>query len=116
MEQRQGNKPNRRTLQRRLQKLIDQQRLTTKGESVALAYKLVSAAVVQSSGSATVTATAMAELYVPISPEGRAIRDQVRLPLMHRRPVGYQREFLEAYQPGATFYLPDSLALLERSH
>jgi Fic family protein len=28
---------------------------------------------------------------------------------MHRRPVGYQREFLEAYQPGQTFYLSASL-------
>lgn len=28
---------------------------------------------------------------------------------MHRRPVGYQARFLEAYQPGASFYLPESL-------
>jgi hypothetical protein len=28
---------------------------------------------------------------------------------MHRRPVGYQREFLDAYQPGETFYLSESL-------
>lgn len=33
------------------------------------------------------------------------MRDQVRQPLMYRKPVGYQREFLEAYQPGITFYL-----------
>lgn len=111
MARRQGDKPNRRTLQRRLQKLIEQRRLTTEGESIALVYKLISDAVVQASGSATVTstATADAELYVPVSPEGAAIRDQVRLPLMHRRPVGYQREFLEAYQPGETFYLSESL-------
>lgn len=111
MARRQGDKPNRRTLQRRLQKLIDQRCLTTEGESIALVYKLIPDAATQASGSATVTATATAdaELYVPVSPEGAAIRDQVRLPLMHRRPVGYQREFLEAYQPGETFYLPESL-------
>ncbi|WP_455233332.1 Fic family protein [Geopseudomonas aromaticivorans] len=111
MARRQGDKPNRRTLQRRLQKLIDQRSLTTEGESIALVYKLIPDAVAQASGSATVTATATAdaELYVPASPEGAAIRDQVRLPLMHRRPVGYQREFLEAYQPGETFYLSESL-------
>lgn len=45
----------------------------------------------------------------PVSPEGAVIRDQVRLTLIHRRPVGYQRDFLEAYQPGETFYLPESL-------
>ncbi|NUP86145.1 MAG: Fic family protein [Burkholderiaceae bacterium] len=108
---RQGYRPNRRTLQRRLQRLIDEQRVSTEGESVALVYKLISASVVPASASMTLpaTATAEAELYVPVSPEGAAIRDQVRRPLMHRRPVGYQRQFLESYQPGTTFYLPESL-------
>lgn len=111
MARRQVDKPNRRTLQRRLQKLIDRQRLTTEGESIALVYKLISGSVVSASGSMTLTATATAEaeLYIPVSPEGAVIRDQVRLPLMHRRPIGYQRDFLEAYQPGETFYLPESL-------
>ena len=109
MAQGQGGKPNRRTLQRRLQKLIGEQRLTTEGESIALVYKLISGSVVPASGSIAATATAEAELYVPVSPEGATIRDQVRRPLMHRRPVGYQREFLETYQPGTTFYLPESL-------
>jgi len=109
--QHQGEKPNRRTLQRRLHKLIDEQRVTTEGESIALVYQLISGSVVPASGSITLTATATAEagLYVPVSPEGATIRDQVRRPLMHRHPVGYQREFLEAYQPGTTFYLPESL-------
>lgn len=106
-----GNKPNRRTLQRRLHKLVNEHRLTTEGESIALVYKLGAGAVLQAMGVAAATAvmTAEAELYVPVSFEGAAIRDQVRRPLMHRRPVGYQREFLEAYQPGTTFYLPESL-------
>jgi len=107
----QGDKPNRRTLQRRLQKLIDGQRLTTEGKSIALVYKLNSGNVVPASGSMTLTATvtAAAELYVPVSQEGAVLRDQVRFPLMLRRPVGYQRDFLEAYQPGTTFYLPEPL-------
>lgn len=106
-----GHKPNRRTLQRRLQKLVAGNHLTTEGESIALVYKLVSGAVVQRAGVATATATGIAEpeLYVPVSPEGAVIRNQVRRALMHRRPVGYQREFLQAYQPGTTFYLPESL-------
>lgn len=111
LARRQGDKPNRRTLQRRLQKLIDAQRVTTEGESIALVYKSISGSAVPASGSVTPAATARAEaeLYVPVSAEGAAIRDQVRLPLMHRRPVGYQRDFLEAYQPGETFYLPEPL-------
>jgi hypothetical protein len=44
-----------------------------------------------------------------VSAEGAAIRDQVRLLLMHRRPVGQQRAFLEACKPGETFYLPQTL-------
>lgn len=107
----QGVLLNRRTLQRRLQKLVDAQRLVTEGESIAVVYRLVPGAVAQVSVSATAAATAMAEaeLYVPVSPEGATIRDQVRLPLMHRRPVGYRRAFLDAYQPGETFYLPQAL-------
>ena len=110
MARRQGEKPNRRTLQRRLHKLIDAKRLTTEGESIALVYQLVSA-MPQASGPAAAKSTAgeSVELYVPVSPDGAAIRDHVRQPLMYRKPVGYQREFLEAYQPGRTFYLPESL-------
>jgi len=103
MTRRQGDKLNRRTLQRRLQKLIEAQRLTAAGESIALVYKPVLGA------SVAIKDVAQAELYVSVSPEGARIRDSVRLPLMHRRPVGYQREFLDAYQPGETFYLSESL-------
>lgn len=73
---RKGDKPNRRTLQRRLQKLIDEQRVTTEGESIALVYKLISGSVVSANASMTLTATATAEaeLYVPVSPEGAAVK------------------------------------------
>ena len=109
MARRQGASPNRRTLQRRLQKLIDAQCVTTEGESVALVYKPALGAGGQAIGTATATSIAQAELYVPVSPEGATIRDQVRRAPMHRRPVGYQRDFLQAYQPGETFYLPEAL-------
>ena len=103
MARRQGEKLNRRTLQRRLQKLIEVQRLAAEGESIALIYRPVSGAVEALKG------LAEEELYVWVSPEGSRIRDRVKRPLMHRRPVGYQREFLDAYQPGETFYLSESL-------
>jgi hypothetical protein len=47
--------------------------------------------------------------YIPVSPEGAIIRDLVRQPLMRRNPIGYQRSFLEDYEPGVTFYLSESL-------
>lgn len=103
---------NRRTLQRRLQKLIDEQRLTTEGDSVALVYKPVPAIAAHAFMVMEPPAvTAEAEVYVPVSAEGAAVRDRVRLPLMHRAPIGYRREFLENYRPGETFYLPESLRL-----
>lgn len=112
MEHRQGSKLVRRTLQRRLQKLIDDQRLTTEGESIALVYKAVAGSptieLAGGIGSPSLIGGHL-ELYVPISSEGSAIRDQVRRPLMHRIPIGYQRKFLDAYQPGETFYLPEPL-------
>jgi len=103
LAQRQGGKLNRRTLQRRLQKLIEARHLATDGESIALVYK------VSAEHPGTELASEPLDTSVPLSPEGAAIRNQVRLALMHRRPVSYQREFLETYQPGTTFYLSESL-------
>lgn len=104
---------NRRTLQRRLQKLITDQRLTTEGDSTALIYKSTSSHIASLAGSASIktTATGIAEVYIPTSTEGASIRDAVRQPLMYRRPTSYQREFLETYQPNQTYYLPESLRL-----
>ena len=103
---------NRRTLQRRLERLLQDGRIISQGESIALVYKPAPQSTVVKLAGIAATAhvgAAEAELYVPVSPEGSAIRDRVRLPLMHRRPAGYQREFLEAYEPGVTFYLPESI-------
>ena len=101
---------NRRTLQRRLERLIADKRITTEGESIALVYKHapnlginVEPLVAKS------TIGGEAGFYVPVSPEGGIIRDLVRQPLMRRQPVGYQRSFLEEYEPGVTFYLSGSL-------
>ena len=131
MEQHLGTPPQRRTLQRRLLKLIEEQRLVTEGESIVLVYKRVVSASA-SSPSATAPATlemaqaetaapewadtappaapapdTEAELEVPLSPEGLAVAIQVQRALIYRRPIGYQLEWLHAYQPGETFYLPE---------
>jgi len=115
MAQRQGGALNRRTLQRRLLKLIDAQRIASEGQSIALVYKPVALAWAQLAGGGVSGPLSMgvgvaeAEPDLPVSPAGSSIRDRVRQPLMHRRPVGYRREFLESYQPGVTFYLPAAL-------
>ena len=107
----QNAKLNRRTLQRRLQKLVEAKRLTSKGESIALVYKSVPKTVVELNGVSGAASVGLvdAELYPTVSPQSIDIRKQVRRPLMHRRPVGYRREFLDGYQPGHTFYLSASL-------
>ena len=102
----------RRTLQRRLDRLMAEQQIVPQGESVARVYKLASiSAVTQSQGVVAETSVSLADqhVYVPLSVEGAQIRDQVRRPLMHRSPVGYNRAFLDAYEPGVTWYLPESL-------
>lgn len=121
LERQRGKQLNRRTLQRRLQKLVAARRVASEGESVALIYRSLATGVVASSGSPDSGAhrfrvmepdaaeVVAAEPCIPLSVEGAEIRSQRRRPLMLRRPVSYQRGFLEAYQPGTSFYLPESL-------
>lgn len=110
-------KISRRTLIRRLNALIDQGRLRRQGEARALIYVLQSEAPkikravearAEISESSDVL-TAGAEIYVPLSDAGREVRDYVRQPIQHRKPVGYNREFVEAYRPNETFYLPSDV-------
>lgn len=42
----------------------------------------------------------------PLSPDSKDIRAYLAQPWGSRQPVGYQSEFLQAYQPNVTFYLP----------
>jgi hypothetical protein len=101
---------NRRTLQRRLERLRTANRIISDGESIALIYKRASnAAILQENGGASPHKDSDTESYIPISTESRIIRDIVRQPIMQRKPVGYIRSFLETYEPGVAFYLPQSL-------
>lgn len=93
LAQRTGAAVQRRTLQRRLERLLKDESIVAESRSIALGCK--SALLGTAARVAQAKTGAEAELYVPLSLEGAAIREGVRLPLMHRRPVGYQREFLE---------------------
>ena len=42
----------------------------------------------------------------PLSPDSKDIRAYLSQPWGTRQPVGYRSEFLQAYQPNVTFYLP----------
>lgn len=100
---------NRRTLQRRLKKLRDDRRIITEGESIALVYKPAPDVTDIESTLTPVDSNLEPSDYIPVSKEGAIIRDLIRQPLVQRNPTGYQRSFLEEYEPGATFYLSQSL-------
>ena len=98
-----------RTISRRLAELVDANQLRTEGKARALRYFIVS-----NTGQAAIVMPALqasgkGESYVPISDEARSIRDYIRKPITERRPVGYQRQFLEDYQPNESWYLPGDL-------
>lgn len=47
--------------------------------------------------------------HIPLSADSLDILAYVDQPLQARKPVGCQRDFLEAYQPNVSAYLPESL-------
>lgn len=94
---------NRRTLQRRIEFLMAEKRITSQGRSIALLYKIAPRVIT--------TDIRNVETDVPVSKEGAIIRNLVQQPLIRRKPVGYHRSFLEEYEPGTTFYLSESLRI-----
>ena len=99
----------RRTLQRRLALLVEQKRLTVKGRARASRYRLPVIIGNVNGVFPSLKADMRGEVYLPISPEGDAIRQAVREPIQNRRPVGYNRAFLDSYHPNDTFYLSSEI-------
>lgn len=101
--------PTRRTLQRWLNELIEQQRVQREGRGRATRYRCGS--VVSAAGHATATssATGFAEILIPLSLEAKELERLVRQPLELREPVGYNRAFLDDYRPNETFYLTQAI-------
>lgn len=53
--------------------------------------------------------TSVSTNHLIFSPEAEMVRDLIRRPLNTRPSVGYQRSFLESYQPNVTHYLPQPM-------
>ena len=87
-----------RTLQRRLEKLIHQGFVTTSGGSKSLRYHLVKAGTAEKDKGAT-------SFLLPLSPESKNILALISNPEQARNPVGYNRNFLDAYQPNIDSFL-----------
>src|SRR5580658_1438457 len=97
-----------RTLQFRLRRLVDDGRLVREGARRAARYRLPATyAVVDLSASAETPRKEIqpSATAVPLSSAATEIRNYVSQPLEKRRPVGYNRDFLDSYQPNVTFYL-----------
>jgi Fic family protein len=102
----------RRTLQRRVALLVVQKRLTVEGRARGSRYRIspIDEEIRPQAGTLSVKASApQVEIYIPLSPEGKSIRQGVREPLQNRKPVGYNRAFLDVYRPNETFYLPNDI-------
>ena len=97
----------RRTLQRRLALLVGQKRLTVEGRGRGTRYKIsIGIEVHPLPGRLTIKGHApQVEIYIPISPEAEVVKQAIRQPIQNRHPVGYNRDFLDAYRPNDTFYL-----------
>ncbi len=95
-----------RTLQRRLAWLVAVKRLIAAGRGRASRYRLpVLTAEIHAVESAD-KVEIYGETYIPISSAAEIIKRAVREPIQRRRPVGYERKFLDGYRPNDTFYLP----------
>lgn len=99
-----------RTLQRRLELLVEQKRLVAEGRGKGRSYRLPKVITAEGNlrtGSAKVEGHG--EINIPISTEGGVIKQAIRAPIQDRQPIGYQRAFLDDYRPNATYYLPTEM-------
>ena len=85
----------RRSLQRRLSNLVDDERVTTEGGGRSTRYLPLKA----------IREAQAEDDYVRLSPSGADVRQLVRTPQTERTPVGYIREFLDQYRPNESSYL-----------
>ena len=96
----------RRTAQRLIAKLIDKGQIAALGEGRARRYFRADA---QSGRGALANKADGFPPYIPLSADSQDILGYIDQPLEARKPVGYQRDFLDDYRPNETWYLSESL-------
>ena len=94
----------RRTAQRRLNGLLVEGRIRTGGAGRSRRYFAATEVPADVPGGEDVFPQ-----YIPLSADSRDILAYIDQPIAARKPVGYQREFLDAYQPNQTWYLSEPL-------
>jgi hypothetical protein len=103
----------RRTLQYRLKSLAKAGRIAAEGEGRGAKYRMPPAEKTPARAeTAPAAQAAEAEEGVPVSAASKEIRQYVSQPVTARKPVGYNRDFLDSYRPNETFYLSEE----QRAH
>ena len=95
-----------RTLQRRLDQLIDEKRLNPRGEGRGRRYVIRETPERTSETEKPSLSTTDRDW---LSPEAREIRAAITRPQSLRTPVGYRATFLDSYIPNETAYIPPEL-------
>lgn len=101
-----------RTLQYWLKTLTDSGRLVREGERRWAKYRLPPITGSVDAKAASDSLAAEGELGIALSRSGEEVKALVRQPIEKRKPVGYNRAFLDSYRPNVTAYLTDD----ERAH
>ncbi len=114
----------RRTLLRRLEQLIERREIERQGKARATRYHAVRKPLYREAfaapsrhdefmlreGEPAYHSAPTEDAPGPeFSHEARELEQLVRVPQAFRKPAGYRREFLEAYEPNRTAYLPEPL-------
>jgi Fic family protein len=88
----------RRSLQRRLVSLVENNELLTTGDGKGTRYFV-------RTSSPELSEPLLSGDGIPLSIESQKLIDAVSKPIQMRKPVGYDRSFLDSYRPNKSFYL-----------
>lgn len=91
----------RRTLQRRLDALSQRGQIVVEGKTRATRYRLSDDAPPPIERAAPL----QRDLFVPLSKSGGDVLRRITRPIQVRKPVGYDRGFLDGYRPNVSAYL-----------
>ncbi|MCK5893996.1 MAG: Fic family protein [Endozoicomonadaceae bacterium] len=96
----------RRSAQRQVAKLVENGQVIARGNGRGRRY--FGTDISQKTDAQTSDGDAF-PVFIPVSADSQDILSYINQPLEARKPVGYQLDFLDSYQPNKTWYLSESL-------
>ena len=96
----------RRSAQRLIAQLLESGCITAQGQARARRYLPVHPKAINNAKAAAPDAFPS---FIPLSSDSQDVLAYINRPLEARKPVGYQRDFLDAYEPNKTWYLSATL-------